>query len=78
MEKGLVCFRLFPQGLGLTDHGTISLGWFGSDSDPLQFFAYPNVAFMDGFPALTEDGTTIHLILDNDRSYCTVEFCEVR
>jgi hypothetical protein len=24
-----------------------------SDSDPLQFFAYPNVAFMDGFPALT-------------------------
>jgi hypothetical protein len=37
-----------------------------SDSDPLQFFAYPNVAFMDGFPALTEDGTTIHLILDND------------
>jgi hypothetical protein len=37
-----------------------------SDSDPVQFFAYPNVAFMDGFPLLTEDGTSIHLILDND------------
>jgi hypothetical protein len=37
-----------------------------SDSDPIQFFAYPNVAFMDGFPALYEDGTTIRLILNND------------
>ena len=37
-----------------------------SDSDPAQFFAYPNVAYMEGFPLLTEDGTSIHLILDND------------
>lgn len=37
-----------------------------TDSDPAQFFAYPNVAYMEGFPLLTEDGTTIHLILDND------------
>lgn len=37
-----------------------------SDSDPVQFFAYPNVAYMDGFPLLTEDGTSIHLTLDND------------
>ena len=37
-----------------------------SDSDPAQFFAYPNVAYMEGFPLLTEDGTNIHLILDND------------
>jgi len=37
-----------------------------NDSDPAQFFAYPNVAYMDGFPLLTEDGTTIHLILEND------------
>jgi hypothetical protein len=37
-----------------------------SNSNPIQFFAYPNVAFMDGFPALTDDGTTIRLILEND------------
>ncbi|MFN5620687.1 MAG: lamin tail domain-containing protein, partial [Flavobacteriales bacterium] len=32
-----------------------------SDSDPAQFFAYPNVAYMTDFPALTEDGTTLQL-----------------
>jgi len=37
-----------------------------SDSDPAQFFAYPNVAFMEGFPSLTEDGISIHLIYAND------------
>jgi hypothetical protein len=37
-----------------------------TDSDPAQFFAYPNVAYMEGFPLLTEDGTAIHLIIDND------------
>jgi hypothetical protein len=37
-----------------------------SDSDPAQFFAYPNVVYMEGFPLLTEDGTAIHLIVDND------------
>jgi len=36
------------------------------DSDPAQFFAYPNVAYMNGFPSLTEDGITIHLIYEND------------
>ena len=37
-----------------------------TDSDPAQFFAYPNVAYMEGFPLLTEDGTAIHLIIEND------------
>lgn len=37
-----------------------------TDSDPAQFFAYPNVVYMEGFPLLTEDGTRIHLIVDND------------
>ena len=32
-----------------------------SDSDPAQFFAYPNVAYMNDFPLLTEDGTSIEL-----------------
>jgi len=37
-----------------------------TDSDPEQFFEYPNVAYMEGFPLLTEDGTAIHLIIEND------------
>jgi hypothetical protein len=37
MEKGLFGHRLFPQGLGLTEHGAISLGRVGSGSDPLRF-----------------------------------------
>ena len=31
------------------------------DSDPAQFFAYPNVAYMEDFPLLTEDGTSLEL-----------------
>jgi hypothetical protein len=37
-----------------------------TDSDPTQFFAYPNVAYMEGFPILTEDGTDIPLIFSGD------------
>lgn len=31
------------------------------DSDPAQFFAFPNVAYMADFPLLTEDGITLEL-----------------
>lgn len=35
------------------------------DNSPIQFFAYPNTAFMADFPALTENGTSITLSADN-------------
>ena len=41
MEKGLVGHWLFPQALGLTEQGAISLGWFGSGSDALRFAVAP-------------------------------------
>jgi hypothetical protein len=36
------------------------------DSDPAQFFAYPNVAYMNDFPSLTEDGTSLELLYEGE------------
>lgn len=35
------------------------------DNSPIQFFAYPTTKFMQDFPPLTENGTTITLTIDN-------------
>jgi hypothetical protein len=35
------------------------------DNSPIQFFAYPTTKFMQDFPSLIENGTTITLTIDN-------------
>jgi hypothetical protein len=36
------------------------------ENSPIQFFAFPNTAFMQDFPSLTENGTTITLSAENN------------
>jgi hypothetical protein len=37
-----------------------------NENSPIQFFAYPNTSFMQDFPSLIENGTTITLAIDNE------------